>query len=498
MASATSAVRPDWRCPNKKESLMKLTMNFSLRCALLAALLPAGLGASAYAQSYTVADLGTLGGQYGSGSGLNNIGQVVGTYYSPSQGGYLSVLTGAAGAAPLKAFGLYSQGRAVNSSGQVAGQFVNASLHSHAFLSGVQGTGPLKDLGSLGGDFSYSISVNTRGQVVGTSLLSYGNVDHAFLSGPNGGPLKDLGTLGGPYSYGVGVNDSGQVSGTSDIAAKTPQGYSISHAYLSGPNGGPLTDLGTLGGGYSEGTRLNMRGQVTGSAATATGAVHAFLSGPNGMLPLQDLGALDGVASTGDDVNAAGLVVGASSYVGSTGQYDTHAFLYTNGAMTDLNSFVDPASGITLTEATGITDSGYILASGTTNGQTGTYLLTPASLGPVNAGPNLVVTASASPADVNNFRQISITVTNTGAKDADLVEITSITLNGAAPPSGDIHNTLPTIKNLLPPGASETKIVVYQILPGSSRASLSVGGDYIDPTTNSLGHFGSASRLALP
>jgi hypothetical protein len=117
---------------------------------------------------------------------------------------------------------------------------------------------------------------------------------------------------------------------------------------------------------------------------------------------------------------------------------------------------------------------------------------------PVNAGPNLVVTARASSADASGFRQISITVTNNGAKDADFVEITGITLNGAAPPSGDIHNTLPTIKNLLTPGASETKIVVYQPSAGTTRAILSVGGDYIDPTTGGLGHFGSSTRLALP
>ena len=117
---------------------------------------------------------------------------------------------------------------------------------------------------------------------------------------------------------------------------------------------------------------------------------------------------------------------------------------------------------------------------------------------PVNVGPKLVVTASASAADANGFRQISVTVTNNGTVNADFVEITGITLDGAAPPAGDIHNTLPTIKNLLPPGASETKIVVYQPSPGTTRAILSAGGDYIDPTTNGTGHFGGSVRLALP
>ena len=117
---------------------------------------------------------------------------------------------------------------------------------------------------------------------------------------------------------------------------------------------------------------------------------------------------------------------------------------------------------------------------------------------PVNVGPKLSVTASSSPADANGFRQISVTVTNNGTVNADFVEITGITLDGAAPPAGDIHNTLPTTKNLLPPGASETKIVVYQPSPGTNRAVLSAGGDYIDPTTNGTGHFGGSVRLTLP
>ena len=117
---------------------------------------------------------------------------------------------------------------------------------------------------------------------------------------------------------------------------------------------------------------------------------------------------------------------------------------------------------------------------------------------PVNAGPKIVVTASSSKVlDNQGTRQISITVTNNGTAIADALEITGITLNGAAPPSGDIHNTLPTTKNLLAPGQSQTKVVVYQPL-GINRAILSVGGDYIDTTTNGTGHFASSIRLALP
>ncbi len=54
--------------------------------------------------------------------------------------------------------------------------------------------------------------------------------------------VKNLGTLGGTYGYCEGVNDSGQVAGDSLTAG------GVAHAFLSGVNGGALTDLGTLGG----------------------------------------------------------------------------------------------------------------------------------------------------------------------------------------------------------------------------------------------------------
>lgn len=54
-----------------------------------------------------------------------------------------------------------------------------------------------------------------------------------------------------------------------------------------------------------------------------------------------------------------------------------HAFLFSNGAMTDLNSLIDPASGWGLTSAFDINDAGQIVGSGTMAGQDYAFLLTP-------------------------------------------------------------------------------------------------------------------------
>ena len=470
-------------------------------------LLPLVLGTAAQAQSYSVNDLGTLGGQYGTITGLNNSGQVVGTVYIQDKGN-VTVLTRPGGAGPYKTFGLnvYFHGHGINSVGEVAGQLINSTLHSHAALSGPQGSGVPKDLGSLGGDFSFGIGVNSSGQVSGTSRL-YNNTQHAFLSGPNGGPLKDLGTLGGAYSNGAGVNDLGQVSGTSDTSASSPQ-FSVQHAFLSGPNGGPLKDLGLLGatGSITDSTlnsqsyRVNQHGQVTGSSQIVAGfGIHAFLSGPNGGTPLQDLGTLSGDYSGGEDVNASGQVVGLSTYPGSTGQYDTHAFLYSGGVMTDLNSLIPQDSGIILTEGLAISNSGYILATGSVGGASHTILLTLGAVPPVNTGPKLSFSIVASQAtDTLGTRYFAITTTNTGGNYADQVEITGVSINGIIPPTSDIHNVLPTIKNLLPVSGSQTNTFVCSVTPGTTRAVVTLGGDYIDPRTGGLGHFSGSLRVALP
>lgn len=73
--------------------------------------------------------------------------------------------------------------------------------------------------------------------------------------------------------------------------------------------------------------------------------------------------------ATGEAINNTGQVVG----YGDTGPI-TSPFLYSNGAMVDLNSEIDPTLQIRLTNAAGINDSAQIVA----NAEDGdSYLLSP-------------------------------------------------------------------------------------------------------------------------
>jgi probable HAF family extracellular repeat protein len=49
-------------------------------------------------------------------------------------------------------------------------------------------------------------AINDAGQVVGTN-----NNNYAFITGPNGKGMTDLGTLGGGWSNAFGINATGQV-----------------------------------------------------------------------------------------------------------------------------------------------------------------------------------------------------------------------------------------------------------------------------------------------
>jgi probable HAF family extracellular repeat protein len=88
-----------------------------------------------------------------------------------------------------------------------------------------------------------------------------------------------------------------------------------------------MTDLGTLGGYSSAAYAINDSGQIVGSANRATGSYHAFLYS-NGTM--SDLGALGGAlydCSEAYAINGSGQAAGYSG----TATGAVHAFLYGNG-----------------------------------------------------------------------------------------------------------------------------------------------------------------------
>lgn len=172
----------------------------------------------------------------------------------------------------------------------------------------------ITDLGIFGNGYSRPWDINDAGQVVGT-FQDVEDIHRAFITGPNGVGFTDLGTLGGSASYAWAINNAGQVAGRSAPTSSTMFGTTTYHAYITGPNGVGMTDLGTLGRDNSEARGINDAGQVVGALYTVNPRSnmgtdsHAFITGPNGM-GMTELGTKGEGWSYASSINNAGQVVG--------------------------------------------------------------------------------------------------------------------------------------------------------------------------------------------
>ena len=137
------------------------------------------------AQSYTITDLGTLGG---------NASRVY----------------------------------AVNELGQVVGEATTVGGNSHAFLwlpEPAYGLpAGMNDLGTLGGSGSAAFGINNLGFVVGQADTSDQAVSRAFQWDPTTGVMTDLGTPAGP-SLARATNDFGEIVGTGRDAQGFDQAF---------------------------------------------------------------------------------------------------------------------------------------------------------------------------------------------------------------------------------------------------------------------------------
>lgn len=340
---------------------MKTTSRTLLAFAFFSGLAFTGISNPALAASpYTVTNFGSLGigMPYSYAASVNNTGQAVGwAQVSSTQAflysnGSMSSLLGTSG-------GMQSYARSINDNGQVVGQAITTTLvgnqyQNYAFL---YSNGSLTNLGY--GNYSEALGINNNGQVVGQ--IDSGTSFRPFLY--SNGSITDIGTLGGNNGSAYGINDNGQVVGT----AETTIGSNAGHAFLY--SNGSMADLGTLGGSQSYANAVNNNGQVVGASNFDPNNwhVHAFLYSNGNMA---DIGSLWASTSVAKDINNNGQAVGyfQSSNQDANGNFISHAFLYSNGTMFDLNNLIDPSSGWTLTDATGINDLGQIVGNGIING----------------------------------------------------------------------------------------------------------------------------------
>jgi probable HAF family extracellular repeat protein len=394
---------------------MKWTLRTSISLLALLVFLgvPVWVNAQKTAQ-YTVTDLGTLGGPYSQGYGLNNSGIVAGGAATPTQQDFISQtgflwfqgqITNVGTLGGPACPGCSSEAGGPNASGlspvisETAAfdpdneDFCAFGTHRQCLAAIFKG-GTLMALPSLpGGHNSQAYWTNSQGQTAGFSETAVHDTTcsapyqvyqyQGVVWQPNGSTRLLSPWPGDTVSFAWGINDAGQAIGSSSVCsnmALPPIAPGGAHAVLWQPNGS-IVDLGNLGGPNvaNVATGINNAGVVVGNSLSNDGTIHPFMwTSASG---IQDLGAFGGnalltVLPCCHTLNEKGEAVGF--YIDSTGTYMS-AFHWQNGQMVDLNPVLPVGSPWYLLQACSINAAGQItgLALNTITGDLHAFLATP-------------------------------------------------------------------------------------------------------------------------
>jgi probable HAF family extracellular repeat protein len=242
--------------------------------------------------------------------------------------------------------------------------------------------GIMTSLPTLGGDNGVATAINNHDQVVGWAETSYKDPTcnlpqvlqfEAYVYDVKSAKITALPLFPGePDSAATGVNDKGQIIGIAGLCSNAVGGASAIHAVLWQNATSTPIDLGSIGGmAWNTPASINSEGEIVGFAnpsgnQNAAFNPIAFLWTESG--GIQTLGTLAGYAnSIAYAINNHGLVVG-QSFNGPNGA--SHAFIYQNGMMTDLNSLIAGHSELTLVYANDVNDDG-VIVGGALNPKTG-------------------------------------------------------------------------------------------------------------------------------
>jgi probable HAF family extracellular repeat protein len=195
------------------------------------------------------------------------------------------------------------------------------------------------------GESTIAYDINASGQVA-ADLRDEGGVERGVMF--HRGVLTELGTLGGLYSNTKAINDNGQIVGS----AQTEAGRWRAFVYTLADG---MRDLGTLGGPSSYGLAINAKGEVAGFADTSDGYFRAFRYRDGQMT---DIGTLGGNISYAAGLNDMGVVVGTAQ----TREGFRHAFIYDEAqGMRDLGTL-----GGRQSSASAVNDAGVVVGTSET------------------------------------------------------------------------------------------------------------------------------------
>ncbi len=235
-----------------------------------------------------------------------------------------------------------------------------------------QPPGFMTALPTLGGDNGFATGINNKGQVIGWAETSYEDPTCVspqvlqFLPYVYDVKTKKISALqvypGDSDGTANALNDKGQMAGISGICSVAVGGASAIHAVFWQDQDSTPINMGNLGGmAWNTPASMNSKGEVvgfgnpSGDQNAAFNAMAFYWSQSTGMQPLGTLPLF--ANSIAYAINNHGLIVGQALNGPSP---FTHAFIYQDGIMTDLNSLMIGHSSLTLLYANDVDDSGVI------------------------------------------------------------------------------------------------------------------------------------------
>jgi probable HAF family extracellular repeat protein len=311
--------------------------------------------------AYNILDLGALNKNLSVGFAITNCGQVAGWVDSPIPPNTIGApipfvwAQGVMQLLPLTGRAVSGQAFDLNGQGQVVGNIYNTVV-----TQPTRWQGGLMQLLPFSGDDSNGWSINDCGSVAGDGgTATNANIQAWCDPGGRLNPLPSNNSQILPadrYSRAYGINNRGQIVGGSDL------GTVIVHlvAFAAPPVGthaclwdkGIAKDIGTLHANEgSEAYGINDKTQIVGRSGN-----HAFLW-HNGAMT--DLG-----GGAAYNINNNGAVIGDS-------------FLWQGGARTALTALLPPNSGWASLQGRDINDYGEIVGTGVHNGNTRAFLMWP-------------------------------------------------------------------------------------------------------------------------
>jgi probable HAF family extracellular repeat protein len=289
--------------------------------------------------------------------GINDVGQVIGTYtdtaglshgFLYSNGIYTSIDD------PLAVGG--TMATAINASGEIAGGYYDSGDVRRSFL---YSNGTFTDINDPSGTKgTIVVDLNGASQAVGYYIDS-GGISHGLLFSGGSYTTIDDPLAGATDNTSLkSINDSGQVVGDYIDTNGVARSFLYSGGTYTSIND-PLADFSNSNGGEQV-VAINDSGQIVGSYEDRLGVEHGFVY-ENGFYTTVDDPLGSQTTITG--INDAGQIIG-EYLVGA----NYHSFLYSNGTFTTLDDG---------TNANDINDSGQIVGIYPDSGRNYSFLADP-------------------------------------------------------------------------------------------------------------------------